>query len=396
MKTFKSFFEQKETLIGILAAAAFQIIFFCVWMTAYDGVDDRIGNISIGVVNEDAYIGEQIEQNLLKTVPFELKKYASLATAKDDMNKRSIDMVIQIPDTLSKDIQAGDTGKVIYWINEANASMAKTMMENAANQMNNEINSSLFSIQKSELVSSFQQQMPQSLPAKEISKAVTNVLEQVKNEPIQGIIEKINAKEGFAASMVPMMIVLSSFVGAMIMTMQLQITTKKLEPSFGKWSLFFSRQVIHIVTSFVLVMLTMGLMALFEIGSEASFMMIYFFQAFVFLAFLSLTQMFVALFGNAGMIFNIFALSLQLVTSSVILPKQLLASGYQSVAALLPATYAADGYYTIVFGGDPANLSANMGQLLLIIFATWMIAALAVLMKRTRLSHAGKKRAVSM
>lgn len=72
----------------------------------------------------------------------------------------------------------------------------------------------------------------------------------------------------------------------------------------------------------------------------------YLFQALVFWAFLIFAQMFVFLFANGGMGFNILALSLQLVTSG--------------------------------------SLSENMGQLLLIISVTLIVSATAVTFKRVR------------
>ena len=59
----------------------------------------------------------------------------------------------------------------------------------------------------------------------------------------------------------------------------------------------------------------------FNIDSQESLLSIYLFQSVMYLAFLSLAQVFVIAFGNMGMIFNICALSLQLVTSGVLVPK---------------------------------------------------------------------------
>lgn len=114
----------------------------------------------------------------------------------------------------------------------------------------------------------------------------------------------------------------------------------------------------------------------FDIASQESLLSIYFFQAVMYLAFLSLAQVFVIAFGNLGMVFNICALSLQLVTSGVLVPKTMLSEGYKQVAAMLPATYGADGYYTIIFGGSTDNLLQNSSSLCIIIFVTLAIATL--------------------
>ena len=49
--------------------------------------------------------------------------------------------------------------------------------------------------------------------------------------------------------------------------------------------------------------------------------------------------------------FNIISLSLQLVSSGVIVPHEMLSKTYQTIGGLFPATYAANGYYTTIFGG---------------------------------------------
>ncbi|HDR7765676.1 MULTISPECIES: ABC-2 transporter permease [Bacillus cereus group] len=99
----------------------------------------------------------------------------------------------------------------------------------------------------------------------------------------------------------------------------------------------------------------------------------------VFFAFLSLTQMFLTVFGNAGMIFNIISLSLQLVSSGVIVPHEMLSKTYQTIGGLFPATYTANGYYTIIFGG--VNLERNIISLLVIVLVTQSVAVMTLAIK---------------
>ncbi|PEN48431.1 hypothetical protein CN630_09710 [Bacillus wiedmannii] len=111
----------------------------------------------------------------------------------------------------------------------------------------------------------------------------------------------------------------------------------------------------------------------------------------VFFAFLSLTQMFITVFGNAGMIFNIISLSLQLVSSGVIVLHEMLSKTYGTIGELFPATYAANGYYTIIFGG--VSLGKNIISLLVIILVTQLVAVITVSIKGIvkRRSHVVKE-----
>jgi len=104
----------------------------------------------------------------------------------------------------------------------------------------------------------------------------------------------------------------------------------------------------------------------------------------MFWAFLCLAQVFVMIFGNLGMVFNICALSLQLVTSGVLVPKTMLSDFYNKLASILPATYGADGYYTIIFGGSAENLQQNSSALGIIIAVTLIISSIAVALQKTK------------
>nr|WP_081110223.1 hypothetical protein [Bacillus mobilis] len=79
------------------------------------------------------------------------------------------------------------------------------------------------------------------------------------------------------------------------------------------------------------------------------------------------------------MIFNIISISLQLVSSGVIVPHEMLSKTYETISELFPATYAANGYYTIIFGG--VSLEKNIISLLVIILVTQLVAMITVSIK---------------
>ncbi|MCS1392709.1 ABC transporter permease [Lysinibacillus boronitolerans] len=375
----------RETYIGIVATIAFQLIFFTIWMTAYDGVNERAEQLSIGLVVEDSAMGQQVAQNIKGSIPFSMEDYPSMKKAESALNERQINMIMQIPADFTNQIQAGKEAEIIYAINQANASVAKNMMEGVAKQLTEEINQALYPMQQNQAVEVFAQQFAQ-LPfeqqtAQQITTSVKTTVMNVKDHPVDGTIVKTNDVKGFAANFVPLMVIISSFVGAMVMIMQHQQAAQLVQESLSKWQLFLARQLLNVGVAFTLPFITIGLMHLFNIASQESLLSIYFFQSVMYLAFLSLAQVFVIAFGNMGMVFNICALSLQLVTSGVLVPKTMLSEGYKQVAAMLPATYGADGYYTIIFGGSTDNLLQNSSSLGIIIFVTLAFATLIVTFK---------------
>lgn len=387
-KGLQALFKIRETYIGIVATIAFQLIFFSIWMTAYDGINDRTDNLTIGYISEDAAFGQEVIDGLKKSLPFASKDFTSIDRAEKDLENRYIHMIIHIPADFTAQLKAGKEANIIYFINQANASLAKTMMEGVAKQTTNEVNHQLYPVQQGEIVKAFSQQFSQ-LPMEQnsallVQDTVTTTIMGVKDRIVESTIIKTNDAKGFAANFVPLMVIISSFVGAMVMIMQHQQAAQMVQDSVSKWSLFFARQLLNFAVAFILPLLTIGLMQLFAISSDESLFTIYFFQAFMFWAFLCLAQVFVILFGNLGMIFNICALSLQLVTSGVLVPNAMLSDFYHRVASLLPATYGADGYYTIIFGGNTESLISNSSALGMIIVVTLAIAIIAVALKKPK------------
>lgn len=388
MEGLKALFRIRETYIGIVATIAFQLIFFSVWMTAYDGVNDRTQNLKIGIVNEDIGIGQTLTEGIQDSLPFTTKTFSSMKEAEKQLDQRNIHMLIHIPATFTTQLQNGKETSIIYSINQANATLVKSTMDSVAKQVTEEVNQHVYALQQGETVKAFSQQFTQ-LPLEQdvatiIQETVKSTLTNLKSHAVSSTILKTNNVEGFAANFVPLMVIISSFVGAMVMIMQHQQAAEIVQATVSKWSLFFGRQLINFIVAFTLPLLTIALMHLFSITSEKSFLTIYLFQSFMFWAFLSLAQVFVIVFGNLGMVFNICALSLQLVTSGVLVPKEMLSDFYFKLANLLPATYGADGYFTIIFGGSTESLRKNIGSLGMIIAVTLVISIIVVAVKHSK------------
>ncbi|MCU5094539.1 YhgE/Pip domain-containing protein [Bacillus wiedmannii] len=378
MDTLKQFLKIPGTYIGMVVALSFQLIFFCVWLTAYDGVNERVDQMRIAIVNEDGNIGSKIAEGLQRNLPFQVKAEQSVEKANKEMNDHMYDMIIEIPASFSKDINETGKSNLNFHINQANAMMAKQMMEGAAKQIKDNVNKEITSYKKQAIVGKLQAAGSENV----------EVIKSLTEDSIGFTVHKVNDAKGFSANMVPLMMVLASFVGAMIMSMELSKIAKEVK---NGWSNFVSRQVINGTVSILLACITIGLMRGFQIEIHEAVWSIWMFQAIVFFAFLSLTQMFITVFGNAGMIFNIISLSLQLVSSGVIVPHEMLSKTYETIGELFPATYAANGYYTIIFGG--VSLEKNIILLLVIIFVTQLVAVITVSIKGIvkRRSHVVKE-----
>src|SRR5699024_2768079 len=135
LETLKLIFKRKETYIGITAAIAFQVIFFAVWLTAYDGVFDRTEELHVAVNNEDEVYGGKITEMLREHAACTISEVDKLVVGMEEMDERNYHMVIHIPDNLSETIQTGEKAEINYYINQATPTLAKQMMETTATEM---------------------------------------------------------------------------------------------------------------------------------------------------------------------------------------------------------------------------------------------------------------------
>ena len=90
--------------------------------------------------------------------------------------------------------------------------------------------------------------------------------------------------------------------------------------------------------------------------------------------------MFLYVFGMAGMLFNIIALSAQLVSSGAIVPRELLPDFYVKLGEALPATYAVEGLMNVLFGGK--GIGSEVVALAIIAIIGFVISMAAVGLKK--------------
>lgn len=384
MKVMKGFFKQKETLLGIAVAILFQLIFFIVWLTAYDGVFDRTDQLKIAVVNEDILYGKQIEKQLEDDSIVDVKLYTELKDAEKDLNQRKVNMIIHLPKGMTEQLQKGYETAIHYYINQSSPSLTKQMMEKVATEMNTEINGQVYTVIEQQMA----KEIPKSIAAhaenkgmvQQVASEVVEVVQQHQLvNPIQKDIILTNEREGFAATMIPLLVVLASYIGAMLLSQHLQFAENNVRSQHHTFSLFFTRQFINLIVALTLSLFIIGLMGLFDIRIDRDFFVVWGFQATLLYSFLSLSQLFVMLFGNPGMIFNIALVATQLVSSGAIVPRELLSSFFQRIGDILPATYGVNGYFSLIYGGG--NLTSDVQNLFIIIGVTFIIAISSVLIK---------------
>ncbi len=175
-------------------------------------------------------------------------------------------------------------------------------MEGATKDITQTINKNVYTYKQKLISSNLSNELSTVMPSEELAQKlsgnITKALSSLNIDSVQSSVKKTNNTDGFAATMIPFLIVLASWVGAMLMSLNLNIVATILKNTHGKWSIFLSRQVINIVVSVILAIITLLLMTLFNVKLNTSLFETWVFQTLVFFSFLSVTQMFIVLFRS--------------------------------------------------------------------------------------------------
>ncbi|WP_163859605.1 YhgE/Pip domain-containing protein [Paenibacillus elgii] len=366
----RAYLKKPATIIGIVTAMMFQIIFSLVWMSGYQGVNENVKQLKIAVVNEDQGVGKRVEEQLVSSLPFRMISEPSLSRAQEKLNNREVQMVLHLPADFSKQLQAqGQKGRIDYYINESNPALIKSIMQGVANGVT-------ATVGKEAAAMGMQAVLVQAnMPA-----AQAQSMAQGISDKVQSNIESINPVQGMHNQMVPMMMVLASYVGAMIMGMNIQQATAMLGPSFSRWSKFGARVIINVVSAVFIALIGSSLVVAMGGQTAAGFVSLWLFQTLFLMTFMFFSQMFLIVFGMAGMLFNIAMLSIQLVSSGAMVPRELLGGFYHTFSEYLPATYAVDGGMNVLFGGP--SVSADAGALVAIMLSCLVVGLAATGLRR--------------
>lgn len=351
---FKAFLKLPTTKVGIITAVLFQLIFTVVWMTGYQGMNDRMDRLNVAIVNEDQAMGTAIVQNLEQNLPVGVKSGMSLAEAQDMLQDRQVQMIVQIPADFATKAQSQESASINYFINESNPVMIKNMMTSIADNITSGINKQAITSGLAGILSA------QANLSEEAAQSAANVM----SERVISNVESVNVVQGMNNQMVPMMMVLASYVGAMIMGQNFQISSKALGARFGRWQRMAVRLIVTAASSVVVSLVGTSLVAAFGGQMAHGFMALWGFQALFLLTFMFVAQMFLFVFDMAGMLFNILVLSVQLVSSGAMMPRELLPDFYQAIGNIFPATYAVEGLMNTLFGGT--GTGGDVAALLLI------------------------------
>ncbi|WP_028563294.1 YhgE/Pip domain-containing protein [Paenibacillus pinihumi] len=365
----QAFLKRPTTIVGMVTAIMFQLIFSVIWMTGYSGVSERIDRLHVSILNEDkGETGAVIAGQLAEILPVQITKTSTLEEAQQLLDERKLQMIIRIPAEFSAGLSAsGEAAKLDYFINESNPSMIKSVMTTISSQVTAAVNKQAIANGSKALLSSLH------LPEQTVNGASDTLSERVAAN-----VTITNPVEGTNSQMVPMMMVLASYVGAMIMAMNFEQSAMAISAHTGKWRRFAVRSLLNVIAAVVVSLV--GSSLVYALGGQMvkGFLAVWGLQFSVVLTFMFVSQFFILLLGMAGMLLNIIVLSVQLVTSGAMIPRQLLPDFYIGLGKLLPATYSVEGYMDLLFGGTGAGRAVGMLGVILVIALLLSFGAVAL------------------
>ncbi|OKP97646.1 YhgE/Pip domain-containing protein [Paenibacillus sp. P46E] len=366
----KRFLKQPVTIVGIITALLFQVFFSLIWVTGYDHVSDRVNQMSIAIVNEDGTAAQPIIDGISSSLKFRLETDLTLQEAKDAMNRRDIRMIINIPQGFTKQLSnPEEQAELDYLINQSNPQMVSNAMQTVAAQITAALN-------KQTTVRGLQQ----ALEAMQIPAAQADILKSGISSRIHANVKITNPATNFAQTMVPLMIVTASFTGSMLLAMNLNRASIVLSSQAGKWQRFAARFIIMGTVAFLASLISTTLINSLGIPFTTGYFATWMFEFLIILACMTVAQLSLVLFGDAGAWMNIGLLSIQMLSSGATIPREILSPFYVWIGQFFPARYAVDGMLDLVIGGQ--GIRHDVLALVYIAIACTLLSALVTVVRR--------------
>ncbi|KEQ21824.1 YhgE/Pip domain-containing protein, partial [Paenibacillus tyrfis] len=286
----QAYLKKPSTIVGIVTAVMFQIIFAVVWMTAYDGITgaDRLKQLEVGIVVSDQAAGQAIAGKLAGELPVRTRLIATQPEAEQLLNERKLQMVVTIPEGYSDSLKDRNrTASIRYSINESNPALTGNLMRAIAAQVTATVN-------KEAVGQGLQAALAQAkLPDEQPAAAAKSLSERVTSE-----FANMNAVRGMNNQMAPMMLLLASYVGTMIMSMNMTQSSMALAVAgIGRWRSFAARNLINAAAAVFVSLVGSSLLIMLGGQAEHGFLMLWGFQSLFVLSFILLSQLCLLLFG---------------------------------------------------------------------------------------------------
>ena len=185
-------------------------------------------------------------------------------------------------------------------------------------------------------------------------------------EPVKVKDEKIHEVPNYGTGFTPYFLSLGLFVGALLLSIVFPLREPAAPPR-SPFHWFFAKFGVLVAVGIVQALLADSVLLLgldLEVKSVPLFIV---FSIVTSIAFLSVIQFLVTVFGDPGRFIGIVILILQLTTSAGTFPLELIPHALQLFNAWLPMTYSVFGFKAVISSGDFSFMWDHVGKLLMFI-----------------------------
>ncbi|WP_214801260.1 ABC transporter permease [Exiguobacterium sp. ERU656] len=324
MKTMKDVFAITQTKVGLMFALVVPVLFLVIWMTGYQGATERLDQLRVAVVADQG--SANFYQQFKAESPFTVLQVNSTEAGLKQLDQGDVEMVL-VADLTNEQ-------RLTFHVNQANAEFANGILKQGAGQIVNQLNG-------------------------DVPFTSDIIIEHHVSE--------------FSTSMLPIILGFVIYIAVMTMGIQFNLVTQTLQKQHQKWSLFWSKQLLHGIV-LVVVPLVMVTIAFLFSDSAASFLKVWGFQVLLTAACISVTQMNFAIFGPIAPLVNVALIPFQLMTAGNIVPPSMLAPFYQSLGQFLPVPNAVAGLTRLIyFDGDISKYAFNLVMILIVTLGVTLI-----------------------
>lgn len=203
-----------------------------------------------------------------------------------------------------------------------------------------------------------------------VKEKIGEAFEVLQYNTVASDVVLVNNSEGFIQTILPFFIFIVYFISSVAVSMLLISMYKPLRDTYSKWPLFINRLIISTVVSLIVPIAVFIIIWSFNIPYNVNTASLWLLLSAGFFAFMLLAQFLADLFSQKGAApFLLILFPLQLITSNLMFPKEVLPGFYGWVRSFLPSSYFGSGIIKALYGGTSLFPDAGILLLMAVIFA---------------------------
>lgn len=388
-KDLKSLVKNPAVIITIIAIIILPSLYALLNVDACWDPYENTDNLEFAIANNDVNatydgkslnFGTDVEDELKDNDDFDWK-FVSEDKARQGVENGTYFAAIIIPANFTQDIlsvnsQNPTQTSLIYLINEKTNPVASRMSNNAANEIQEKINSEIVKTVDSVAFQKLSQlgQLTHQQPLAQLSMVNETGVENYFYSPVDLDRQEIYPVDNYGSEVSPFYIVLSIWVGCIIAVAL--IKTRYLGQSiYNPLELYFGRMGLFILIG--LLQSTVTIIGTFMLGIQMeepeSFIIFTYLITIVFMTFI---YSLVSIFGNGGKAIAIILLVFQISSTNGIYPVYVMNSFLQSISPYLPMTYGIELLRNALLGMYWPNVMPAIYILIGILIATLIVSIL--------------------